>query len=79
MILTNYCSITSYETAATAEITELDKRLKQVQETVEAVHADVKEIIDKKAEETWTTIKEDYMTTPIKEAYQFLANIMGGL
>ena len=55
----------------------LDRALRSVHEKVKEVQEDVKEAVDQKAEEAWNTIKEKYISKPVKESFDFVTKIIG--
>lgn len=55
----------------------LDIALKEVSNKVDEVKQDVKQFVDKKAEEIWQDIKIKYITEPMQEAFDIVNSILG--
>ena len=57
----------------------IDEKLRLVNQKVKEVKADIKEKIEEKAEELWNEVKEKYVSSSVKEAFDFVEEILKNL
>lgn len=57
---------------------DLDEALETVHIKVKEAKQDVKKTIDNKVQELWSLAKDNYISKPAKEAFDFIEKIVGG-